>query len=122
MQQVKVNRVLFNVKFTEDEFTNSFFSLKQDFLPTFQSKSDEYESCSINSEIKDHQFDIAKVDDQVTDACEEDDDMANYMREDNERSQIRVSHENKKLGDVVADSLKQIQKQLMLKVDLGWSW
>ncbi|GKV49208.1 hypothetical protein SLEP1_g55970 [Rubroshorea leprosula] len=49
-RQVKVNGSLFNIKFSEEEFTNNFFSLKEDFMPNFQSDSEEPESWSVDSE------------------------------------------------------------------------
>ncbi|GKU91159.1 hypothetical protein SLEP1_g5069 [Rubroshorea leprosula] len=49
-RQVKINGSLFNIKFSEEEFTNNFFSLKEDFMANFQSDSEEPESWSIDSE------------------------------------------------------------------------
>ncbi|GKV03570.1 hypothetical protein SLEP1_g15846 [Rubroshorea leprosula] len=39
-RQIKVNGELFSLKFSEEEWTNSLFSLKQDFIPKFASDSE----------------------------------------------------------------------------------
>ncbi|GKV46811.1 hypothetical protein SLEP1_g53774 [Rubroshorea leprosula] len=52
-RSIRINGSIYNIKFTEEEFTNGFFSLKQDFLPTFQSDSEEQESWMMESEEED---------------------------------------------------------------------
>ncbi|GKV07790.1 hypothetical protein SLEP1_g19511 [Rubroshorea leprosula] len=58
-RQIKINGSMYNVKFTEEEFTNSFFSLKQDFMPSFQSESENEESWSLDSDKEDS--DLEKI-------------------------------------------------------------
>ncbi|GKV45749.1 hypothetical protein SLEP1_g52800 [Rubroshorea leprosula] len=55
-RQIQINGSIYNLRFSEEEFTNSFFSLKQDFIPTFLSDSEENESWSIESSKNDHGF------------------------------------------------------------------
>ncbi|GKU94128.1 hypothetical protein SLEP1_g7656 [Rubroshorea leprosula] len=42
-RQIKVNGEVFCIKFTEEEMTNSLFSLRYDFLPSFKSESEHEE-------------------------------------------------------------------------------
>ncbi|GKV07220.1 hypothetical protein SLEP1_g19018 [Rubroshorea leprosula] len=48
--QIKVNGAMYNLKFTEEEMTNSLFSLKYDFLPNFDSELDNEETWSGGSD------------------------------------------------------------------------
>ncbi|GKV23016.1 hypothetical protein SLEP1_g32806 [Rubroshorea leprosula] len=68
-RQVKINGSLYNIKFSEEEFTNNFFSLKEDFMPIFQSDSEEFESWSIDSKEKEEVQEAIAEEDQ---AIEED--------------------------------------------------
>ncbi|GKV25194.1 hypothetical protein SLEP1_g34664 [Rubroshorea leprosula] len=78
LRQIKINGIIYNVKFSEEEFTNSFFSLKQDFLLSFQSDSEEHEVWSTESEWE--KLEVHIVEDNVeangSSTQEEDDDVA----------------------------------------------
>ncbi|GKV46541.1 hypothetical protein SLEP1_g53515 [Rubroshorea leprosula] len=80
LRQIKINGVMHNVKFTEEEFTNSFFSLKQDFMPTFQSESENEESWSLESDKEDSDLEkIAEMEQEFMGddkLAEEDDEVA----------------------------------------------
>ncbi|GKV27391.1 hypothetical protein SLEP1_g36564 [Rubroshorea leprosula] len=79
-RQVKVNGVLFNIKFKEEEFTNSFFSLKQDFIPSFHSDSEDHESWSLGTDLDAMEEGVEKTQEpgevRSTDAGKEDDEVA----------------------------------------------
>ncbi|GKU94766.1 hypothetical protein SLEP1_g8212 [Rubroshorea leprosula] len=45
-RQIKVNGVLYNLKFSEEEVANGLFSMKYDFLPSFKSDTEYEESWS----------------------------------------------------------------------------
>ncbi|GKV00720.1 hypothetical protein SLEP1_g13361 [Rubroshorea leprosula] len=49
-RQIKVNGVFYNLKFLEEEMTNSLFSLRYDFIPNFKSDSCSKESWSEDSD------------------------------------------------------------------------
>ncbi|GKV51190.1 hypothetical protein SLEP1_g57860 [Rubroshorea leprosula] len=49
-RQIKVNGVFYNLKFSEEEMTNSLFSLRYDFMPNFKSDSSSKESWSEGSD------------------------------------------------------------------------
>ncbi|GKU93948.1 hypothetical protein SLEP1_g7497 [Rubroshorea leprosula] len=59
-RQVKINGNLYNLKFSEEEVSNCFFSLKQDFLPSFQSDEEDYESWSLGSVMETQDCDNAE--------------------------------------------------------------
>ncbi|GKV44689.1 hypothetical protein SLEP1_g51849 [Rubroshorea leprosula] len=48
-RQIKINGIMYNIKFSEEELTNSLFSLKYDFLPRFMSDSENEEDWSVGS-------------------------------------------------------------------------
>ncbi|GKV51601.1 hypothetical protein SLEP1_g58236 [Rubroshorea leprosula] len=52
-RQIRVNGVIYNLKFTEEEQTNSLFSIKYDFMPNFKSESENEESWSKVSDYED---------------------------------------------------------------------
>ncbi|GKV30559.1 hypothetical protein SLEP1_g39360 [Rubroshorea leprosula] len=54
MRQIKIDESMYKIKFSEEEFANSFFSLKQDFIPHFHSDLEEQESWSMDSEKEDY--------------------------------------------------------------------
>ncbi|GLT97296.1 hypothetical protein SLE2022_148690 [Rubroshorea leprosula] len=57
-RQIRVNGVIYNLKFTEEEQTNSLFSIKYDFMPNFKSESKNEESWSEVSDYEDeHEVD-----------------------------------------------------------------
>ncbi|GKV50005.1 hypothetical protein SLEP1_g56723 [Rubroshorea leprosula] len=51
-RQIKVNGVLYNLMFTEEEASNSLFSMKYDFLPSIKSDSEYEESWSKGLDIE----------------------------------------------------------------------
>ncbi|GKV51195.1 hypothetical protein SLEP1_g57866 [Rubroshorea leprosula] len=51
-RQIKVNGELFSLKFSEEEWSNSLFSLKQDFIPRFASDSEIEEHWSEKVRLK----------------------------------------------------------------------
>ncbi|GKU90553.1 hypothetical protein SLEP1_g4536 [Rubroshorea leprosula] len=79
-RQIKINGVIYNVKFKEEEFTNNFFSLKQDFLPSFHSGSEENESWSWDTDKDSMENGFRKIKELApehnSDAEEEDDEVA----------------------------------------------
>ncbi|GKV31918.1 hypothetical protein SLEP1_g40572 [Rubroshorea leprosula] len=114
--QVKINESLYNIKFTEEEFTKSFFSLKKDFIPTFQSDSDEHESCSVDNEKEEHDLEEALEEehDKARDGSTEleDVDMDNYSKESNNRLLLKAIQTEEKSTEAVLDSLEQFQVQI----------
>ncbi|GKV46218.1 hypothetical protein SLEP1_g53217 [Rubroshorea leprosula] len=82
VRQILINGKVCNLKFTEEEFTNSFFSLKHDFFPTLQSDSEENEGWSTESEREKQDFAFAEKYAQANGSClqEEDDDVAGWLR------------------------------------------
>ncbi|GKV11959.1 hypothetical protein SLEP1_g23168 [Rubroshorea leprosula] len=113
MRQVKVNGIIYNIKFTEEEFTNSFFSLKQDFMPTFQSESEEHESWSMDSDIEEQEFenagDVGKGEMRSPGTEVEDDDVASFTQETKKRLRSQAEEKEEKSIEVVGDSLEEIQ-------------
>ncbi|GLT47665.1 hypothetical protein SLA2020_213410 [Shorea laevis] len=113
MRQVKVNGILYNIKFTEEQFTNSFFSLKQDFMPTFQSDSEEIESWSMDSDREEHELEKTGDDEilertiPVTEV--DDDDVARRIEEDNSKPLTQERGLDEEAVEEVGDSLEQIQ-------------
>ncbi|GLU09055.1 hypothetical protein SLE2022_259330 [Rubroshorea leprosula] len=105
-RQIKINGVLYNVKFKEEEFTNNFFSLKQDFLPSFHSGSEENESWSWDTDMDSMENGFRKINEPAvehnSEAEEEDDEVAGDrgINEKNHHSQEEVE---------AADSLEKIQ-------------
>ncbi|GKV24665.1 hypothetical protein SLEP1_g34249 [Rubroshorea leprosula] len=118
-----------SIRFMEEEFTNNFFSLKQDFLPAFQSK--EYESWLTDSTKEDHEIKDTNIRKQakgrIVDEEEEEDDVASCRRESNEHREraekaaqksgnedLGVStdeDEEKQLGLVGYIDRKQVEKE-----------
>ncbi|GKU94470.1 hypothetical protein SLEP1_g7966 [Rubroshorea leprosula] len=80
MRQIKIDESVYKLKFTEEEFTNIFFSLKQDFIPHFNSDSEEQESWSMDSEKEDCASKGAGAEEQGKDVSakneDDDDDVA----------------------------------------------
>ncbi|GKU96282.1 hypothetical protein SLEP1_g9530 [Rubroshorea leprosula] len=105
MRQVKVNGIIYNIKFTKEEFTNNFFSLKQDFMPTFQSESEEHESLSMDSDIKEQEFknpgDVGKVEMRSPVTEVEDDDVASFTQETKKRLRSQAEEKEEKSVEVV---------------------
>ncbi|GKV42304.1 hypothetical protein SLEP1_g49718 [Rubroshorea leprosula] len=112
-REIKINGSLYTVKFSEEEFSNSFFSLKQDFLPHFQSDSEEHESWSIGSETEDYGCEKAVEEDQGIDISREleleDDDVDRDRGTLGGMSHSHVQQEEEETVERVADSLECFQ-------------
>ncbi|GKU90261.1 hypothetical protein SLEP1_g4270 [Rubroshorea leprosula] len=52
-RQIRVNGVIYNLKFTEEEQANNLFSIKYDLMPNFKSESENEESWSEVSDYED---------------------------------------------------------------------
>ncbi|GKV47542.1 hypothetical protein SLEP1_g54439 [Rubroshorea leprosula] len=111
LRQIKINGIIYNIKFTEEEFTNSLFSLKQDFMPSFQSDSEEKESWSTESNMEEQKSEYAGEELQVEAEGfqEEDDDMLRNYGEKERMAQSQSRQEIQKSAEIVEDSLEQIQ-------------
>ncbi|GKV27066.1 hypothetical protein SLEP1_g36276 [Rubroshorea leprosula] len=110
-REIKINGSLFKLKFTEEEYTNCFFSLKQDFRPSFSSESEDYETWSIGSESEMQDEEGGRRKEKVSAGCstEEDDDVIGRKRDEERRNEVQSS---KKVGDcaeAVGDNLEKIQ-------------
>ncbi|GKU86167.1 hypothetical protein SLEP1_g729 [Rubroshorea leprosula] len=107
-RQIKINGSMYNVKFMK-EFTNSFFSLKQDFMPTFQSESEEEESWSSDSDKEDNDSEkIVEIEQEKERAVEtekEDDDVAYSNSEVEGKHLTHDLQVEKETTEVMADSL-----------------
>ncbi|GKV45171.1 hypothetical protein SLEP1_g52281 [Rubroshorea leprosula] len=103
-RQIKINGSFYNVKFTEEEFTNSFFSLKQDFMPTFQSESEDYESWSLGSENEGFDFgnmaEMEQEKERTEEAEKEDDEVAHTVADSLEQVQILNYGKTKAAGEL----------------------
>ncbi|GKV41862.1 hypothetical protein SLEP1_g49342 [Rubroshorea leprosula] len=108
-RQVKINGSMYNLKFSEEETTNCFFSLKQDFLPSFHSEEEEDESWSIGSEMETPECVNAEGEAFCHEkySHEEDDDVA---WEGKRKEQL--SKEEEKVGETPAGSSSQFQIQI----------
>ncbi|GKV37223.1 hypothetical protein SLEP1_g45280 [Rubroshorea leprosula] len=111
LRQIKVNGIIYNMKFSEEEFTNSFFSLKQDFLPAFQSDSEEHETWSTESEWENQEADIAEVNEQAygNNTQVEDDDVAQGQEREKVKFRKQARREKEKLVVTMEDSLEHFQ-------------
>ncbi|GKV27047.1 hypothetical protein SLEP1_g36255 [Rubroshorea leprosula] len=100
-------------EFTKEEFTNSFFSLKQDFMPTFQSESKDYESWSLGSENEGFNFEnIAEMKqekERSDEAEKEDDDVAHSKKKFSEKGRLHSDQGEEMTIEVVVDSLDHVQ-------------
>ncbi|GKV27405.1 hypothetical protein SLEP1_g36578 [Rubroshorea leprosula] len=125
-RQIKVNGILHNIMFKEEEFTNGFFSLKQDFLPSFNSDSEDHESWSLgtDSDSMDNGFEIPQelgVKNNIV-AEKEDDDVVRGMGADRVgRLEVTQEHGEGTIPgetsnqDVVALGLKEQSKRRLDK-------
>ncbi|GKV29753.1 hypothetical protein SLEP1_g38652 [Rubroshorea leprosula] len=104
-RQIKINGVLYNVKFKEEEFTNNFFSLKQDFLPSFHSGSEENESWSWDTDMDSMENGCRKTKEPAvelnSDAEEEDDEVAGHRGINGNKHQAQEEE--------AADSMEKFQ-------------
>ncbi|GKV41716.1 hypothetical protein SLEP1_g49214 [Rubroshorea leprosula] len=110
-RQVKINGNLYNMKFSEEEVSNCFFSLKQDFLPSFQSDEEDCESWSIGTVMETQECHKAKDDVLCHEkhTHEEDDDVA-WEGID----QDQPTKEEEKLGEATTGNPSQSQIQIQI--------
>ncbi|GKV16172.1 hypothetical protein SLEP1_g26854 [Rubroshorea leprosula] len=80
-REIKINGSIYKLKFTEEEYTNCFFSLKQDFRPSFSSDFEDYETWSTGTESKMQDEEDERRKEKVPSGCsiEEDDDGESPM-------------------------------------------
>ncbi|GKV02944.1 hypothetical protein SLEP1_g15318 [Rubroshorea leprosula] len=113
LREIKIKGSLYKIKFLEEEFTNSFFSLKQDFIPHFQSESEEHESWSLESETEDYVWEKAVEQEQGSgipmELELEDDDVKGSRGELGGMSQSHVQDKEEETVEKVADSLECVQ-------------
>ncbi|GLU18031.1 hypothetical protein SLE2022_343530 [Rubroshorea leprosula] len=111
LRQIKINGIIYSIKFTEEEFTNSFFSLKQDFMPSFHSDSEDQEEWSTDSEMEEHKSENAgeELQGETEGFQEEEDDVLSSCRERERTVQSQSGQENQKSAEFVEDSLEIIQ-------------
>ncbi|GKV27571.1 hypothetical protein SLEP1_g36731 [Rubroshorea leprosula] len=110
-RQVKINGNLYNLKFSEEEVSNCFFSLKQDFLPPFQSDEEDCESWSIGTIMETQECHRAEDDVLCHEkhTHEEDDDVAwEGINQD------QPTKEEEKLGEATAGNPSQSQIQIQI--------
>ncbi|GKU91023.1 hypothetical protein SLEP1_g4952 [Rubroshorea leprosula] len=98
---VKVNGDLYTLKFTEEELTNSLFSLRQDFMAKFLSESEHEDSWSLSS--SDYGNNQQDVDEDKTQKQRE----LNNGEEDDGRKSRRCRKEAKG-GAILVDSEVQL--------------
>ncbi|GKV50907.1 hypothetical protein SLEP1_g57586 [Rubroshorea leprosula] len=110
-RQIQINRRIYNLKFTEEEFTNSFFSLKHDFFPAYQSDSEENEGWTTESEREKHGSVFAEEFAQVNGSClqEDDDDVAGWQRREMEKPREQATAGKGKQCNTEENSLEHIQ-------------
>ncbi|GKV29210.1 hypothetical protein SLEP1_g38156 [Rubroshorea leprosula] len=113
MRQVKINGSLYNIKFTEEEFTNNFFSLKEDFLPNFQSDSEEHESWSLDSEEEENVQEAIAEDDQASEEDGESENEVNDVANGGVMSNGKIQNKENQKKEMTAqegnDSIDQFQ-------------
>ncbi|GKV28743.1 hypothetical protein SLEP1_g37755 [Rubroshorea leprosula] len=111
LRQVQINGRIYNLKFTEEEFTNSFFSLKHDFFPAYQSDSVENEGWSTESEREKQGSVFAEEFAQVNGSGlqEEDDDVAGWQRRGMEKPREHATSRKGKQCNSEENSLEYIQ-------------
>ncbi|GKV09172.1 hypothetical protein SLEP1_g20714 [Rubroshorea leprosula] len=112
-RHIKINGSIYNLRFSEEEFTNSFFSLKQDFIPSLQSDSEENESWSIESFEGDHDFqDVGGIRQSVDEpggADGEEDAVERHTRETNGKIQLQDPQDGDRTMDAVPDSIENFE-------------
>ncbi|GKV34367.1 hypothetical protein SLEP1_g42744 [Rubroshorea leprosula] len=115
MHQIKINGSLYNLKFTE-ECSNNFFSLKQDFMPTFQSDSEDHESWLVddgNEGFATEEATETEQEKEENDGLEvEDDDVANKSDESNGNFDPQAWEEVTKAAEAMLERAIQIQKEV----------
>ncbi|GKV21933.1 hypothetical protein SLEP1_g31856 [Rubroshorea leprosula] len=115
-RSIRINGSLYNIKFTEEEFTNGFFSLKQDFLPTFHSDSEDQESWMMESEEEEWGCEGAQEArgdyGRGKEAEVEDDDVASCWEESNGKILAQAVRGSEMTVDRVSDTLQKIQTEM----------
>ncbi|GKV51818.1 hypothetical protein SLEP1_g58442 [Rubroshorea leprosula] len=110
-RQIKINGDIYRVKFTEEEFTNSFFSLKEDLMPSFNSESEDCETWSTgsDSEMQASENGWKKEDVQIRVPRVEDDDVFVRMKEKERRHSVQVCGEVGEQVEMGGDNMEKIQ-------------
>ncbi|GKV48447.1 hypothetical protein SLEP1_g55260 [Rubroshorea leprosula] len=119
MRQIKIDGSVYKLKFTEEEFTNSFFSLKQDFIPHFSSDSEEQETWSMDSEKEDSASKGAGEEEQGKDGAaenEEDDDDVAYSKGESYDSDLRIGYAKSK-SDIEMENSRERKAALPCSED-----
>ncbi|GKV22579.1 hypothetical protein SLEP1_g32439 [Rubroshorea leprosula] len=110
-REIKINGSFYKLKFTEEEFTNCFFSLKHDFIPSFNSESEDRESWSTGTEPEMLDEEDVWRNEEVQFECpvEEDDDIRRRRKEE-ERSKLeQISKEAGVAAEIIGDNLDEFQ-------------
>ncbi|GKU86405.1 hypothetical protein SLEP1_g936 [Rubroshorea leprosula] len=109
-REIKINGNIFKLKFTEEEATNCFFSLKHDFIPSFNSESEDRESWSSGSEpeMMDEEDDRRNVEVQFGYPGEDDDDVRSCRNVEERSKSIQIS-KGGGAAKAVGDNLEEIQ-------------
>ncbi|GKV53163.1 hypothetical protein SLEP1_g59701 [Rubroshorea leprosula] len=117
LRQVKINESIYTVKFTEEELTNSFFFLKQDFMPSFESDSKEHEVWTSEAKSEEQKFNYAEKDELVNydDAGEEDDDVSEAGKAEKRGTQ-GFEREKGRLEDWMSKQMGKMAKKKRRKV------
>ncbi|GKV26106.1 hypothetical protein SLEP1_g35459 [Rubroshorea leprosula] len=125
-RSIRINGSMYVIKFTEEEFTNGFFSLKQDFLPTFQSDSEEQESWMTESEEGDMGCDGAEeawgAIERTKEAEVDDDDVASYREVSNGKAIAKGHRVSEMTVEEVPDTLQKIQTGREEKFKSRWEY
>ncbi|GKV25907.1 hypothetical protein SLEP1_g35285 [Rubroshorea leprosula] len=112
-RQIKINGSIYSLRFSKEEFTNSFFSLKHHFIPSFQSDSEENESWPIESFEGDQEIqDVGGVRQPVDEpggANGEEDDVERCAGETNGNIQLQDPQDGDRTMDVVPDSIENFE-------------
>ncbi|GKU89474.1 hypothetical protein SLEP1_g3606 [Rubroshorea leprosula] len=110
-REIKINESVFKLKFTEEEFTNCFFSLKHDFMPSFNSDSEDNETWSTGtkSEMQDEEDEKRKEEVQAGCSIEEDDDVIGRRRDEERRNVVQTNKKVRDSAEIIGDNLEKIQ-------------
>ncbi|GKV50258.1 hypothetical protein SLEP1_g56970 [Rubroshorea leprosula] len=110
-REIKINGSLFKLKFTEEESINSFFSLKQDFMPSFSSEFEDHETWSIGTESEMQDEEDGRRKEKVSAGCstEEDDDVIGRKRDEERRNEVQSRRKEGDIEETVGDNLEKIQ-------------
>ncbi|GKV29684.1 hypothetical protein SLEP1_g38589 [Rubroshorea leprosula] len=109
-REIKINGSLYKLKFTEEEVTNCFFSLKHDFIPSFNSESEDRESWTTGTEPErlDEEDGWRNEEVQFGYPVEEDDDIRR-RRKEGERSKLEQTSKEAGDAETVGDNLDEFQ-------------